>query len=375
MQRDTDSTAPAPRTLLYIDERVPTFDRDAGSAVTHEYLKLLSEIGFKVTFWPHDRAAPEPYASALREEGVEISAGKSDLRDYLTRYGSRLDVLCLAGPDVAVEHLDAIDTLTRTRVLYIAHDLHFLQFHRMAEVVGGLRPRWLTWRMERIEWNVMRRCDTTVVFSTVEEELLRELEPSLDVVTWPWIQEAVGEGPAFGERSGLLFVGRFAHSPNEDAVLWFAREVLPIIRNALPDARFVVVGDDPPKKVTALRSSKVTVTGFVPNVSKYLEAARVFVAPLRFGAGVKGKILTAMAHGLPTVTTSIGAEGIGIENESEVLVADSPEDFAEAVVTVHEQYAFWKRLSRASLDFVRGKASREHARAVVAAQLGIEREA
>ena len=362
------------KTLLYVDTCVPTFDRDAGSAITWQYLKLLSEIGYAVTFWPHDGLPREPYTSKLREIGVEVHAGGERLGDCLWGAAREIDVVCLARPDVAAAHVDTVRRLTRARVLYVAHDLQFLRYQRMHAVVGGMGPRWLAWRMERIELKVMRRCDTTIVFSTAEKEILADLYPRLDVKVWPWIEELAAAGPGFDERSGAAFVGSFTHSPNEDAALWFAEEVLPLVRRRVPEVDLAVIGAHPPPRVAALGSPRgeavpVKILGFVPDLAKHLNAARVFVAPLRYCAGVNGKILTAMAHGLPVVTTSVGAEGIGIENEREVLVADAPEDFAEAVVSLHEAPGLWARLSREALGFVGRQASPEYARAVLKAHL------
>ncbi len=365
------------RTLLYVDKSVPTFDRDAGSAITRRYLEVLSELGFAVTFWPHDRAVREPYTTQLREMGIEIHVGKGSLRDCLADVTREIDVVCLARPEVAAAHVDTVRRLTRARVLYVAHDLQFLRYQRMHEVVGGMGPRWLAWRMERIELKVMRRCDATIVFSTAEKEILGDLYPRLKVEVWPWIEELAAAGPGFDERSGAAFVGSFTHSPNEDAALWFAEKVLPLVRRRAPEVDLAVIGAHPPPSVAALGSPRakqgalapVKVLGFVPDLAKHLNAARVFVAPLRYGAGINGKILTAMAHGLPVVTTTVGAEGIGIENEREVLIADTPEDFAEAVVSLHEAPGLWARLSREALDFVTRQASPEYARAVLKADL------
>src|SRR5262249_6424465 len=160
------------------------------------------------------------------------------------------------------------------------------------------------------------------------------------------------------------------HRPSVDAVLYFARQILPLIRARLPELKFLVVGSNSPPEVRALDGDGVTVVGYVPDLADYLGSCRLSVAPLRYGAGIKGKVAMSLAHGLPCVTSSIAAEGMNRAPGKEVLVADDPPAFADAVVRLYTDPALWHRLSQKGMEFVAQhyspKAGRRHIRAILA---------
>jgi glycosyltransferase involved in cell wall biosynthesis len=175
----------------------------------------------------------------------------------------------------------------------------------------------------------------------------------------PNIHEVIKEIPPFDARKDLMFIGGFLHQPNEDGVFFFVREIFPIIRERIPDVRFFVVGSDPSKELLKLDSHDVKVTGYVKDVIPFFNNCRVFVSPLRYGAGMKGKIGQSMGYGLPVVTTTIGAEGIGMVEGETALIADGPEDFANAVVRLYTDADLWSRMSSASLRHIEENYSRE----------------
>ena len=138
-------------------------------------------------------------------------------------------------------------------------------------------------------------------------------------------------------------------------MLFFCREVLPLVRRSLPDVTVTIVGDAPPREVMALSSAETTVTGWVPHVEPYLASHCISIAPLRFGAGLKGKIMEAMGTGLPVVTTSVGAEGMELVHGATALIADSPEVFAGSIVRLCTDQDLHARLSRNSLEHARAR--------------------
>jgi glycosyltransferase involved in cell wall biosynthesis len=158
----------------------------------------------------------------------------------------------------------------------------------------------------------------------------------------------------------MVFIGGFLHDPNVDAMMWFVRDIMPTVEDA--GRHLVILGSDPPPRIMALRSPEVDVTGYVEDADPYFNAAAVFVAPLRYGAGVKGKIGHAMSRGLPVVTTSIGAEGIGIIDGVHGLVRDDAKSFADAVTEVASNRELWGRLSQAGLELVGSTLGRERMR-------------
>ncbi len=188
----------------------------------------------------------------------------------------------------------------------------------------------------------------------VEKALFEEegLKPPVRIM--PYVVDAPAREPASPEgRRDIVFLGGFGHPPNRDAVLWFVQEVWPIVRRAAPQSRFVIVGAKPPPEIRGLADDRLIVTGLVDELEPYMAAARVFVAPLRFGAGVKGKLYAALAAGAPIVATPIGAEGMGLQDGRHALIAETPEAFAHAVLKLCSDDGLWRGLSDAGRDFIR----------------------
>ena len=177
----------------------------------------------------------------------------------------------------------------------------------------------------------------------------------------PSIRSKKMRSRGFDDRRDIIFIGSFQHAPNADAVLYFAREIFPLVRDRLPDVVFQVIGPDAPPEVVELGSPNIRVLGRVPNVRPLFDQARISVAPLRFGAGVKGKVNQSMALGVPTVVTSIAAEGMYLVHEDNAMIADDPERFAEAVVSLWTSRELWERVSTNGRQNIRDHFSMEAA--------------
>jgi glycosyltransferase involved in cell wall biosynthesis len=203
----------------------------------------------------------------------------------------------------------------------------------------------------------MRKADLVFVPSKFEQLILSTEYGMNDVVVMPYMVDPVKLLAASSLRSDILFLGGYRHPPNVDAVLWFHAEVWPTLSKALPEARFVIAGASPPSQITELASSRVVVTGRIDDLGPTFASARAFVVPLRYGAGVKGKIFSAMAHGVPVVSTSSGAEGIDLIDGQSVLIADTPEAFAQRVMEVFADDHLAKKLSAAGSNFIDSQAT------------------
>jgi glycosyltransferase involved in cell wall biosynthesis len=208
-----------------------------------------------------------------------------------------------------------------------------------------------------------------VVVSDAERDLLAQIAPQAKVVVLSNIHDRHEHGAPFGQRAGLLFVGSFRHPPNIDAVLWYANEVLPKIRTTLPGVKSYIVGADPPATIRGLATDDLIITGFVPDLTPHLEGCRVSISPLRYGAGVKGKVNQAMSFGLPVVATTPSIEGMHLTPGSDVLIGDDPQAFADAVVRAYRDQALWERLAAGGRDNVSRYFSREVATEAITALL------
>ena len=206
---------------------------------------------------------------------------------------------------------------------------------------------------------------TTVLLVPLLSVLAREA-PGACIEVLSNVHEVAGPGLPFAQRSDLVFVGGFRHPPNVDAVRWFVESIFPRVRDALPNVRFHCIGGDVGPAIEALREHDgVVVHGYVPDITPYMDGCRIAIAPLRFGAGVKGKINLSMAHGQPVVATSCAAEGMHLVDGRDVLVADDAAGFADAVVRAYTDRALWERLAGNGLDNITRHFSADAARGVV----------
>lgn len=344
-----------PRRALVVDETMLTPDRDSGSITTLEIMKSLQALGYAVTFVPFDLSEPARYVEALERAGFSCLTRQhvGSVQGLIQSQGDLFDVVVLSRITTACHLADPVRRYCPDATLvFETMDIHFLRMEREAALMGSERLRKEAQATRRLELDAITRADVALVHSTAEQEMLARETPSANVAVLPYILEAQGRGPGFETRRDLVFIGGFLHRPNVDAVVWFAREVFPLVRRQIPEARFLVVGSSPTEEIQALASDDVVVLGYVPDLRPLLDACRLTVAPLRYGAGYKGKVAMSMAHGVPVVLTPIGAEGMELEHEGQVLIADDPAGLAAAVVRLYRDAALWERLSRASLEFV-----------------------
>jgi glycosyltransferase involved in cell wall biosynthesis len=294
----------------------------------------------------------EPYTQELQQEGVEVvySPYVLSVKDYIREFSKYFSVVILSRPHIAIKYIDTVkSSCSKARIIYDTVDLAFLRESRRAKIENNEKLLEEAEKLKSMNLYLSRNSDLTLVVSQIEKSLLLKENPSLNVGIVSIIQRIENPQKSFSERKGILFVGGFDHLPNVDAVIFFVKEIFPVMKQRLPDLTFCIAGSNPPEHVLALKSSHVIVTGYVRDLTSYFESSRVFVAPLRYGAGVKGKINHSMSHGLPVVTTSIGAEGIELTGDSDVLIADEPEEFAEKVVRLYTDENLWNELSQNSL--------------------------
>lgn len=336
--------------LLFVDHYVPLFDRDAGSRATLQYLELLVQMGYLITFMPDNFVAYQPYTERLQQMGVEVLYGAWyhwHWKRWLRENARHFDYVILSRPHVARKYIQAIRNRSQARIIYFGHDLHYVREARHHEVTGDKASLAEARRWKKVELALMDEVDAAYFFSDYEIQELRRERPDATLRQIPLFftdgtRTASLPPPAFEDKDGLLFVGSFTHQPNVDAVMWFTREVMPRILGHLPGLVFTVVGPEAPKEVMRLVSSSVVLAGAVSDeeLSVRYRRARLVVAPLRFGAGVKGKIIQAMEHDVPVVTTTIGAEGIP-EAVLALSIADDADGFADSVVRLYTDAKAW----------------------------------
>jgi glycosyltransferase involved in cell wall biosynthesis len=172
----------------------------------------------------------------------------------------------------------------------------------------------------------------------------------------------VGSRRPFAERKDIFFVGGYQHPPNIDAAQWFVGSVWPLIRRELPEVEFHLIGSKAPEQVRALAGNGVRFHGFVEDLEPWLDGCRIAVAPLRYGAGIKGKVNISMSRGQPVVATPVAVEGMFAEAGRDVLVAATAAAFAAEVVRLYRDEALWTQVSTFGLENVQKYFSVETAR-------------
>jgi glycosyltransferase involved in cell wall biosynthesis len=338
--------APRPPRLLVVTDVVPTFDQDSGSFRLFHLLKSLREIGHDVTLIADDTNTPPQYLDALAQIRIAVHLGREQGLHHLQTDGIHYRHVILCRPDVAFQYFFAVRALAPlAHVTYDTVDMHWLRLLRGADVTGNASMREDADRYRRIERFNVECADTVLAVSADDQAAIVEDTPAAPVHVVPNIHPSRPAPSGFAAREGLVFIGSFWHAPNEDAVLHFANDVLPIIQRELPQVTLTIIGSHMTDRVNALASPSIRPLGFVADADAEFARHRVFVAPLRYGAGMKGKIGHSMSCGLPVVTTAVGAEGLDLVDGEHALIADRPEEFARAVVRAYSNPRLWKRLS------------------------------
>jgi GT2 family glycosyltransferase len=339
--------------MLVIDHQVPAHDRDSGSQRMYQLLRLFTQMGWLVTFLPADLARREPYTTELQRMGIEVLYWPCRRWKFISRLAPHLDLVIVSRPAPGKKYLGQLRRLApQAKFIYDTVDLYFLRESRRANLEKSRIGQRTANKYRRLEFCLAGQCDATFVVSLVEREILLRYDPALKVHVIPNIHEVTTNVRPFVDRKDLLFVGAFQHPPNADGISYFSQEVFPLVLRHLPDIKLYIVGSSPTPTVKALASSNVIVTGWVKDIGAFFESARVFIAPLRYGAGVKGKIGQSLTYGLPVVTTSIGAEGMSLVDGRDVLISDTPEQFARNVVQLYSDELLWQKLSRNSIEYI-----------------------
>lgn len=336
----------AHKTVLIIDSYVPLHNREAGSNRLFKIVQILRERNYRVLFFPANGAPVEPYSTDLARLGVEVvypRPGIHGLERLLESILHRIDLAWICRPELCERYLPTVRAGTSAPIVYDTIDLHFARERRRAELNGGNNELWQKLRDTELE--MARAADHVITVTGEERAQLNDL--GIDAVSViPTIHDIEPHRHVdFSLRSGLAFIGGYGHPPNVDAALWLCNDIMPLVWKELPKMPVTLLGNDPSKAVLELRSDRVTVTGFIADVTPYFEGARLFVAPLRYGAGMKGKVGQALSFGLPTILTSVAAEGFDLVDGENCLIANSTESFADAILTLYNNPVMWQHLS------------------------------
>lgn len=348
--------------ILVIDVRMLTPDIDGASLRMYHLLKILGDLSYRVTFiasfpssWPPFTSRLQEDTARLRESGIEVPCDSicKTIEDHLQQSGKLYDVVILSTEYVATKHLASVRRYApQATIVFDTMDLHHLRYYREARITGNARVLRRALQTKKRELAAANQADYTLVVSHTEKAILEKECPGIRAHVISSVHVLCGSAKPFTERKDILFIGSFLHAPNLDAVDYLIDEIYPLVRREIIGVKLYIIGSDPTASIKDLSSSDVIVTGHVPELAPYFGNCRLSVAPLRFGAGVKGKVLTSMSYGVPVVASSIAAEGLHLTDGKDVIVADDPSDFLKAVVALYESETLWNTISENGLAII-----------------------
>ncbi len=354
--------------ILIIDDIPPLPDRAAGALRHYHTLNEMLNLGYKITYvhlmgkqYLDDYALK--YLTEFRMKGVEFIWFNYEYwyniryteqgKDYIKKLVNSLllkeryyDFIYIAFWHIAEYFIDIIKSqVPNIPILIDTMDIHYLREERKYTISNNEILIEKIKENKKRELSVYSKADVITTVTESDRAELRKYIKDKPIFILTDVHNIKENTPSYENRKDLLFVGNFNHKPNEDAVLFFIKEIFPIIKLKLPEIKLFIVGNNPSENIKVLSSKDIIVTGWVPDVKEYIDKCRIEVVPLRYGAGNKGKVGEALSNGLPIVTTSIGAEGMGIEHGIHAYISDIPEKFAEFVVELYNNKKMWLQFS------------------------------
>ncbi len=341
---------PSKEKILFISQWIPRPDTNSGDLRLFSILEILAK-DYKIFYIATTpMSGDDAYISLLEQNDINVHVGPFSVGNLLKT--DKFRVAIMERFLVAEYYLDRIRILQpECRIIVDSVDVHYLRLGLKYEVTRDEADHIIYRDTKERELAVYRKADVVITVTQDDAAALLDERSDITCEVVPNVHEFC-VGNARPEGNTLIFIGCFNHEPNADAVLFFCNEILPLIRQAKPDIHFTIVGPNPPDKIRELENGTITVTGLVPKTTPYLHSSRISIAPLRFGAGMKGKIGEAMAHGVPVVTTSVGAQGMGLTDRKNVMIADTPRSFADAVLELLNDNSLYETVRKNAMKII-----------------------
>ena len=343
----------ANKTIVFISGAMPTHDKDSGSNRLLEIILAFKKLNYNCIICVENVFENDKYVQFYKQLGVIVyveSFQFDSCKSFLKSLNS-IDYIWFYGPNTLKNYFNKVSKfLPNTKTIFDMVDIHFLRYQRAIEIEPSrisLKKRYK--KYFTIETKLAKKVDFVIAISDKEKAFMSDYLPDNKIVTisnvhYPKVKQ--NEIPTFINRENLLFIGS-SHTPNIDAVHYLCNEIMPLVWETLPNIKVQIIGSVN-KEVNSITHKNIEFLGFVENVEPYFLNSKLMIAPLRYGAGVKGKVGQAFEYYLPVVTTSIGAEGMFLENELNAMIADNAVDFANKIIEVYTQNEIWDKLSKNS---------------------------
>jgi glycosyltransferase involved in cell wall biosynthesis len=332
--------------ILVIDEEVPRFDSQSGAFRIFSIMQILVDMDYEVIMLPRNARRIDPYTSELEALGIEVLGSLDQFWNYVVAIKEQIAAVWVSRPQVFGQFKDLLrKDLKGVPIIFDMVDLHQLREQRESQIKNAGEK---FSESKVLEDMCIQEADYVIAVSDNEAEFARQ-RSSKQVVVVSNVHQVSEFRSGAPQSQSALFVGSFKHSPNLDGIVWFLNDVICQVVEAVPGFCLKIIGENPPDMLKKYESENVKILGWVPDLDPFLNGARVSVSPLRFGAGVKGKISQALSFGLPVVTTSIGSEGMSLTDGFDSFIRDSADGFAEAVIQLISDNSLWNQLSRNGL--------------------------
>ncbi len=346
------------KTILIIDHYLPHYDKDAGSKTIWEYIKLFVNNGLSVKFLGDNFMSVEPYQKELQQMGVEVLTGAWAQRNWeawINENGKYLDYVLLSRAHIGIKYLQLLKQKTSAKILFYGHDLLSRTFQNNFNNSGNEDALVKSKKWEDLEKTIINNVDVIYYPSYLEVDYLKKSYVNHNIkVLPPYVFDAqkqvkVTRGLASNK---ILFVGGFAHPPNIEAITWFVKKIWPAVQHIFPNLKLTIAGSSPTTDILVLASKNIIVTGFVSELtlSELYYSHDIAIVPLLSGGGIKGKVIEALAHGTPILTTPTGAEGI--PNAEKYMNICSVDHFASALIAMLRPSERRQQLSRAAPELI-----------------------
>ena len=369
----------AQQNVLLVHEIVPHYDCSGADLRIFELVRELRRDGHNVTFLARQDREREKYAPALQALGAKVIAGDPDrlkhvgedtatawnLREVLQEGEFHTAILChwyWNAISLSEHYLDEIRRWSpQTCVMVLSEDRHGERERRAFPLSNHISDLERGEDLEQREVEAYQQADLVLYVSEVDHRHYRKLLPDIRAEHLPTIAEAGKTGPGFHEREGVLFLGNFENLANRDGLRWLVQEVWPRVQKQEPNLKLYVAGNSLAPEHCP-QGKNIVLLGKVAELGDAFAARRVFAGAIRFGTGIITKNMLSMAHGLPVVTTTVGAEGLQLANEEHALIADTPEAFAASILRLHREESLWNTLSRQGRDYIAANYNQEKLR-------------
>ncbi|PIB32426.1 group 1 glycosyl transferase [Gaetbulibacter sp. 5U11] len=347
------------KNVLIIDEIIPEFNKDSGSRRLTEIIKLLlkNKVSVFLIADLKQYKYKSDYIQKFKDLGVNVYQPSINQKgqlvtkeDFIKLITPKIDVAWLHRPTIFSKFQSLVKTANpNIKLVFDMVDFHYVRLLREYELNKDEALKAEAEKFLKIELENCKNADVVIAISTTDKELLKQhFNTDEKVVLISNIHQHIDKSDnfnSFENRNDLLFVGSFRHDPNSDAVKYLKENIMPLVWKVIPDLKVNIIGSYITEDIEALASDKFKLLGFVDDLNAIINTTKLFVAPLRFGAGIKGKIGQSLEHSLPLVTTNVGAEGFDFGEQTNVMIANNAEAIAQKVIDLYTNKILWDEAS------------------------------